>query len=114
MFLPQQLPGPAQPACSGLAPQQPAWAGVEVLTSLTPERDDGTESIFCRSLLPQDEHFGSALDPDTSSSICSPQALHENSKIGMVFLAVKMVQTHNQDMDSIAPDDPVASSTVFI
>jgi len=80
--LPQQLPGPAHPACSGLTPQQPA-AGAAVLASLTPEREDGTDSIFFRSLLPQSGQAGFALVPETRTSACFPQLLHENSKIGI-------------------------------
>jgi len=86
IFLPQQLPGPGQPACSGFAPQQPPTSVDVILPLLTPERDEGTDSSFFKSLLPHAGHFGSIFEPDTRTSILSWQVLHEYSKIGIEYL----------------------------
>ena len=52
-ILPQQLPGPAQPAVVGDEPQQEVSPGPGNLLLDPPESVEGAESIFLSFLLPQ-------------------------------------------------------------
>ncbi len=48
---PQQLPGPAQPACVGVDPQQGVSPGPGNLEIEAPDRDEWAEIIFLRLVL---------------------------------------------------------------
>jgi len=50
---PQQLPGPAQPACPGLEPQQAVSPGPGIRSLDPPEKAAGADSIFLTFPLPQ-------------------------------------------------------------
>jgi len=55
---PQQLPGPAQPACPGSEPQQAVSPGPGYMPDEDPVKEDEAESILLRLLLLQDWHIG--------------------------------------------------------
>ena len=52
LHFPQQLPGPAQPACVGVDPQQEVSPGPGNLEIEAPDRDEWAEIIFLRLVLP--------------------------------------------------------------
>jgi len=58
-FFPQQLPGPAQPACAGELPQQAVSPGPGSPLLAAPDREDVAESSFFRFALP---HVLQAVD----------------------------------------------------
>jgi len=83
---PQQLPGPAQPACAGELPQQAVSEGPGSPCLATPDKDEGAESSFFRFTLPQALQLGDSSDEATSTSLIAPHSTHKNSKRGMTFL----------------------------
>ena len=73
--LPQQLPGPAQPAWEGLEPQQAVSPCPGRPDINDPEKEDGFEIIFFKFLLPHATHVGSSLDRGIKISLSFPQSL---------------------------------------
>jgi hypothetical protein len=84
-FFPQQLPGPAQPACAGVLPQQEVSPDPGSPCLATPDREEGAESSFFRFTLPQALQVGVSLAEAASTSLVAPHSVHKNSKIGMSF-----------------------------
>lgn len=74
--LPQQLPGPAQPAWAGELPQQAVseWPGRPILA--TPDREEGADSSFFRFTLPQTLQVGVSSAEATSTSLVAPHSSH--------------------------------------
>jgi hypothetical protein len=83
--LPQQLPGPAQPACAGELPQQAVLPGPGSPRLATPDKEEVAESSFFRFSLPQALQVGDSLEEATNTSLVAPHSVHKNSKIGMTF-----------------------------
>jgi hypothetical protein len=83
--LPQQLPGPAQPAWEGEVPQHAVSPGPGRLFLDAPDMDECAESNFFRLLLPHEPQTGASLRAATSISLVCPQSWHKKSKRGMVF-----------------------------
>jgi len=67
--LPQQLPGPAHPACIGEDPQQAVSPGPGIFWAEDPDKEEGAESIFLRLGLPQLEHCGLSVAVVTRISL---------------------------------------------
>jgi hypothetical protein len=82
---PQQLPGPAQPACAGELPQQEGSPDPGSPCLVAPDKEDGAESSFLRLTLPQALQVGESSDEETSTSLVSPHSTHKRSKSGMAF-----------------------------
>lgn len=81
--LPQQLPGPAQPAWAGDDPQQAVSPGPGMLCAAEPDNDEWAESSFLRLKPPQAEHSGLSEDAATRISVVFPQSKHKKSKSGI-------------------------------
>jgi len=86
MFLPQQLPGPAQlDAWPGDDPQQAVSAGPGMLFLTGPDTEECAETSFSMLWLLQKLQAGSSLDPTIKISLTFPHSLHLYSKMGMFF-----------------------------
>jgi len=72
--LPQQLPGPAQPACEGVEPQQDVSPRPGRLRAWTPERGDEAASIFLSRVLAQLLHCGISAWFNEKISLTWPQS----------------------------------------
>ena len=74
--LPQQLPGPAQPAWAGELPQQAVSEGPGRPVLATPDREEGADSSFFRFTLPQALQVGVSSTEATSTSLVAPHSSH--------------------------------------
>jgi hypothetical protein len=81
--LPQQLPGPAQPACPGEDPQQAVSPGPGMAPDGAPDRDECADMSFLRLPLPQRSQYTVIFSEKTSTSATWPQSAHKKSKSGM-------------------------------
>jgi hypothetical protein len=85
IFLPQQLPGPAQlDAWPGDDPQQ-AVSPNPGMVFLTGPEADGADISFSRFWLLQKPQIGVSLSPSKMISLILLQSLQWYSKIGMAF-----------------------------
>jgi len=77
LALPQQLPGPAQPAAApGVLPQQAVSPKPGMSFLGDPDIDEWAERSFLRSSLPQAPHVGGSDDPVTRTSLVLPHLRH--------------------------------------
>jgi len=89
---PQQLPGPAHPACPGLEPQQAVSPGPGMRLLEGPDADECAESIFLRLPLWQWLQFGDSSAVPTKISLILPQSRHKKSNNGITFLRGVWIQ----------------------
>jgi len=81
--LPQQEPGPAQPAKSGVFPQQDVSCGPGMLLVAVTECDDGADKILVMEPDPQAGQAGSGSEAIIRISAVFPHSEQMYSKIGI-------------------------------